>query len=315
MILIAAHSRIGFLNDDISNHLNAKNIDHTCAVFDSFSSLEEFAEVEILVNTMIPFGAQEMDAMPKLKSILSPLLGFDWVDVKAATERGIRVFNGEVLENRLGVAESTILLLLAQLFRLHETESWLRDGDSKDHSKRHLLYSRTVGIFGSGGIARLIVERLRPWGCKILISDPYQPDDLDGVTFVSKDTLIKESDAILLMTNLTPDSHHLLGEEEFNSVKPGLILTNTARGGLIDTDALVKALRGGQVASAALDVFEHEPLAADHPLRDLPNVILTPHCLGHSQDTNEAVPRVAATNIELLVNGSMPTSLRNPELN
>ena len=314
MILIAMHTRIPYLIDQISEHLTERGLEYRSIVVDDFSDIENVADVEILVNAMIPLAGSDMDRMPKLRAIVSPLLGYDWVDLNAATERSLPVFNGEVIENRLGVAEATVMLILVQMYKLHETEAMMPRGESMadDKGGRSLLYRRTVGLCGSGGIARMVIERLSSWGCEFLVSDPYQPDDLGDVSFVGMDELLSKSDAIILLTNLTPETHHMLGPEQFQQVKPGAVLVNAARGGLIDTDALVDALKNGNLASAALDTFEQEPLPMDHPLRSLPNVIMTPHCIGHTDDGTDAVPRVAAENIELIYHGKAPKSLRNP---
>ncbi|WP_162234234.1 NAD(P)-dependent oxidoreductase [Novosphingobium sp. Leaf2] len=312
-IHIVADQRTEALAGWISEALTARGVIHRSSVTSSMNGLENLDEAVVLVSLFVPCGSKEMDAMPKLRAIVSPLLGYDWIDLEAASERTIAVVNGEVEENRLGIAEATIMLLLTLLYRLHETERAMRESLATGGIRRNLLQGKTVGIVGSGGIARLVIDRLKPWACHIVVADSYQPADM-GVEFVTLDALVADSDAILLLTNLTPQTRHLINADKLATVRPGVIFVNTARGGLIDEGALIDALDDGRVAGAALDVFEQEPLASDHPLRSRSNVILTPHCIGHNEEAKLAVPRVAAENVETLISGDLPGSCRNPAI-
>ena len=128
---------------------------------------------------------------------------------------------------------------------------------------------------------------------------------------MSLEHLLCVSDIVLLMTRLNEGNRHLLDRRLLGTMKPGVLLVNTARGGLVDESALVEALESGHVGAAALDVFEVEPLAEGHPLRRLPNVILTPHAIGHTDEALEAIPRMAAANIEQLLSCQLPASCKN----
>lgn len=298
----------------ISAQLAERGVEHRQATIQSIADIPNAADIEVLLSVFVPCGGAEMDLMPRLRAIVSPLLGYDWIDVAEATRRDIAVVNGEVDENRLGIAEASIMLLLALLYRLHETEQALRKNEPGTQIRRHILHGKTLGIAGSGGIARMVIDRLAPWGCRILVADRYQPADLGNVTFVELEDLISQSDAVLLLTNLSPETRHMIGSTQLAKARPGTILINTARGGLIDEDALILALEDGRIAAAALDVFEQEPLRLDHPFREMPNLILTGHCIGHNEEAKMAVPRVAAENVKILAEGELPVSCRNREV-
>lgn len=270
----------------------------------------ELAQASVLVCLMIPCGAREMDAMPALRGIVSPLLGYDWIDVEEATRRSIPVVNGEIRESRESMAEATIMLVLALLYRLRETEAELRVGGERVQH-RNMLKGRTVGIVGYGGITREIVHRLRGWQATILVHTRQPQENEEGISFVSSEALLAASDVVLLMTRLDDGSRHWLDKRRMQLMKRGVLLVNTARGGLVDEDALVEALQSGQVGAAALDVFEVEPLPAGHPFRQLPNVILTPHSVGHTVQMTEQIPRMAVANILALLDGKRPDSCKN----
>jgi phosphoglycerate dehydrogenase-like enzyme len=270
----------------------------------------EVSKTNVLVCTMIPCGAREMDAMPALQAIVSPLLGYDWIDVDEATCRRIPVVNSEIPESRQSMAEATIMLVLALLYRLRDTEAQLRVGAERVQHRK-MLKGRTLGIVGYGGISREIIRRLEPWQPKVLVHTQAPPAGGESVEFVSLEHLVHASDVVLLMTGLNERNRHLLNRRLLQSMKPGVLLVNTARGGLIDEGALVEALESGHVGAAALDVFEVEPLPEDHPLRRLPNVILTPHAVGHTDEVLEAIPHMAAANVAQLLSFQLPASCKN----
>ena len=270
----------------------------------------ELAKTSVLVCTMIACGAREMDAMPALRAIVSPLLGYDWVDVDEATRRCIPVVNSEIPESRESMAEATIMLVLALLYQLRDTEAQLRFGGERVQHRK-MLKGRTLGIIGYGGISREIIQRLETWQPNMLLHTRAPPAGGQNVEFVSLEHLLRASDIVLLTTRLNDENRHLLDRRRLQLMKPGVLLVNTARGGLIDEGALVEALESGQVGAAALDVFEVEPLSEDHPFRRLPNVILTPHAIGHTDEALDAIPRMAAANVKQLMAGQLPASCRN----
>ena len=142
------------------------------------------------------------------------------------------------------------------------------------------------------------------------VAAPYLP----GVRLVDLDHLLSTSDVVIVMTSLDAGSRHLLDAERLRRLKRGALLINTARAGLIEESSLVEALKSGHIGAAALDVFEVEPLPASHPLRELPNVILTPHAVGHTVELHEAIARTAVANALQLSRGMLPDSCRNREI-
>jgi D-3-phosphoglycerate dehydrogenase len=285
-----------------------------CSASGDLLSLPGISETEILVSLMVPCGAREMDAMPRLRGIVSPILGYEWIDVAEATRRGLPVVNSEAAENRESMAEATIMLLLVLLYRLHDTQAQMRTPNSGPAPLRRMLKGRTIGIIGSGGIARHIIRRLAPWEAVLQLHTRVASPDLPGVHLVKLDHLLATSDVVIVMTSLDAGSRHLLDAKRLRRVKRGALLVNTARGGLIEESSLVEALRSGHIGAAALDVFEVEPLPASHPLRELPNVILTPHAVGHTVELQEAIARTAVANVLQLSRGMLPDSCRNRDI-
>jgi len=312
MICLAGPPRAQVLMNAVANLLEKSGYPTSVHAIDDGDLLQcpELSKTSVLVCTMVSCGAREMDAMPALRAIVSPLLGYDWIDVDEATRRGIPVVNAEIPESRQSMAEATIMLVLALLYRLRDTEAQLRFGAERVQHRK-MLKGRTLGIVGYGGISREIIRRLEPWQPKLLVHTQAAPSGGDAVEFVSLEHLLHVSDIVLLMTGLNERNRHLLDRSLLQSMKPGVLLVNTARGGLIDEGALVEALESGHVGAAALDVFEVEPLPEDHPLRRLPNVILTPHAVGHTDEALEAIPRMAAANVEQLLSSELPASCKN----
>jgi phosphoglycerate dehydrogenase-like enzyme len=191
----------------------------------------------------------------------------------------------------VGVAEHTVLLILAILRRLPFADAELRQGRFHINVLRPVsreLRGRTVGLLGMGRIGRAVAERLRPFGVHLVYHDPAPlPPQAERELHIEGrdlDELLAQSDIISLHLPLTPATRHVVGHDALSRMKPGVFLINTARGGLVDEAALVEALRSGHLAGAALDVFEHEPAPPNHPLYDLPNVVLTPHVSAGTRD-------------------------------
>jgi phosphoglycerate dehydrogenase-like enzyme len=312
-IVVATIPRASGLAAAILDALRGMGLDAVQYDVARLDEIDDLSEVEILLSIGVLCRAQEMDRMPRLRAIVSPVLGFDWIDADEATRRGIAVCNTEAAENREGMAESTIMLLLALLYHLKDTEALLRTNAAGDPLRRHILKGRTVGIIGYGGITREVIARLAAWGCRFIVHSRSANEAVPGVTFVGLDELLERSDAILVLTSLNPETRHMLGREQFARVRPGTLLVNTARGAIIDEAALVEALKSGQIGAAAVDVFEKEPCPPDHPLRDLPNVILTPHCIGHNVEAQEAGPALTAAILKTLAEGELPDSCRNAD--
>jgi phosphoglycerate dehydrogenase-like enzyme len=255
-----------------------------------------------------------LEAAPNLRAIVSLVIGVETIDIAAAHARGLLVAHGAMEENYLGVSEAAIMLITALFLELSAKERWLREGTRSHRIPGRMLRGSTVGLIGMGRSARGVVERLRGWEVRILSYDPYidSASAPPEVTMVSFDELLARSDVVSIHATLDPASRHLVSDPELAAMKPSAFLVNVARGGLVDEVALVRALQTEQIRGAALDVFETEPLPSDSPLRTMENVILTPHCAGHSRELMEAVPRTALENIQSILDGERPPYVKSP---
>jgi D-3-phosphoglycerate dehydrogenase / 2-oxoglutarate reductase len=215
-----------------------------------------------------------------LKVIGRAGIGLDNVDVDAATRNGILVVNAPQ-SNILSAAEHTLALMLAQARNVPQAHNALIAGSwERSRWQGVELYGKTLGIVGLGRVGTLVAQRASAFGMRLVAYDPYiAPNRAAQMGVELKPTageVCEESDFLTIHLPRTPETLGLIGERELTRAKPGVRIVNTARGGLVDEDALVRALKDGRVAGAAIDVFETEPVT-DHPLFQLPNVVVTPH--------------------------------------
>ncbi len=231
-----------------------------------------------------------------VKYLLCRSIGYDHVDLHKAKELGMKVSN--VSYPPSGVANYAIMLMLMLQRRITQilARADLQDYSLKGKIGRDMSFS-SVGVIGTGRIGRTVIEHLSGFGCKIYCYDPYQNEEVKKYAeYVSLDELYAKSEVITLHTNATEENHHLLNAEAFAKMKDGVLIVNTARGKLIDTDALVEALESGKVGGAALDVLEKEDglyyynrigdVIANRDmalLRSFPNVIMSPHTAFYTQ--------------------------------
>ncbi len=259
-----------------------------------------------------------IEAATGLRAIVSNAIGYDRVDVDAATERGILVCNSPSPENVNGVAESTIGLMIALAKGLTRKERALRaSGWGSAADRGTLLWRRTVGIVGLGRIGQAVAERLSGWGVELLASAPTAPPETArrlGVRLVTLPELLASSDILTLHVNARPANRHLIGAAELAMMRPGAFLVNMARGEALDTAALCHAIEDGRLAGAALDVYEAEPLPLDSPLRTLDpdRVILTPHTLSNSVESRLGNLHAVMDNVECIARGEVPPTVVNP---
>jgi D-3-phosphoglycerate dehydrogenase len=252
--------------------------------------MEKIKDAEVVVTHFSGVNSKMINAAEKLKLIGVMRSGVENVTIPAATARGIKVINcpGRVAEP---VADFTVALLLAEVRNIVRINSALMKGDwgtFDNHDKANsALRNHTAGLIGFGIIGRKVATRLAAFGAKVIAYDPYcSKEDAEklNVELVEFEDLLKRSDYVLMHARLSEDTKNLMGEKEFNLMKPSAIFVNTARAGLVDEKALIKALQEKKIRSAALDVFSQEPLPADHPLLSLNNVTLTPHRAGGTVD-------------------------------
>jgi D-3-phosphoglycerate dehydrogenase len=249
--------------------------------------IEAIADADALViRSGTKVTADVIAAGSRLRAIGRAGIGVDNVDVPAATARGIVVMNTPG-GNNITTAEHAIALLISLARHIPQATASMKGG--KWEKKRFMgleLFNRTLGVIGVGNIGRIVAARARGLGMKVIVHDPYisqtAAQKLD-VELVSFDDLLARADAITVHVPRTKDTIGLLGRDAFAKVRPGVLIVNAARGGIVDEAALIEALADGRVGGAALDVFEQEPPASDHPLVNHPNVICTPH-LGASTE-------------------------------
>ncbi|MDO5624146.1 MAG: NAD(P)-dependent oxidoreductase [Pseudomonadota bacterium] len=242
-------------------------------------------------------GAAVMDAAPSLRVIAKHGSGTDTIDKEAAQARGIAV-RAAVGANAAAVAEQALALLLACAKSVVPLNARMHAGhwDKATH-KSVELRGRTIGLVGLGAIGLRVARMCDAMEMQVLGHDPFALNLPSCIRAVDLDTLWRESDAISLHCPLTPDNHEMVNARTLAACKRGVLLVNTARGGLIDEAALLAALRSGQVAAAGLDSFAVEPMAADHPFHGQPNLILSPHIGGVTGDAYVHMGVGAARNV------------------
>jgi glyoxylate reductase len=247
-------------------------------------------------------------------------VGFDNVDVREATKRKIIVCNTpEVLTDT--TADFAFALMLAAARRIVEGERNVKDGKWRTWGPMILLgrdvHHATLGIIGLGRIGAGVAKRAKGFDMKIIYYDAVRRPDLEnelGVEFTDLNTLLAKSDFVTVHTPLLPETYHLIGEEQFKIMKKTAILVNSARGQIVDPKALYTALHDGQIAYAALDVTEPEPVPQDSPLLTLDNIIITPHIASASVATRTRMAIMAVDNLLAGVKGERPSYIVNPEV-
>lgn len=294
------------------------------------SSEEELIEIghradAILVSTREAITRRVCENMPRVKVISRYGVGLDNVDLDAATDNGIVVTHYPQYCTS-EVADHAMSLLLALNRRIVELDHDLRDGAWTRHRAATTRILRgpvpafrtlTLGIVGFGRIGQAVARRAAPFGPRILVSDPYVADDVvsgAGAELVSMDVLLENADLVTLHCPLTPETRGIMGASQLARMKPDAALVNTARGPLIDLDALTTVLTENPAFRAAFDVVDPEPLAGDSPLVALPNVILTPHSAYYSIQSVETVRNETFLAAIAVLRGVRPPTVANPRV-
>jgi lactate dehydrogenase-like 2-hydroxyacid dehydrogenase len=256
-----------------------------------------------------PVDAALFDAAPQLRAVANYAVGYDNVDVEAATARGIPIGNTPgVLTG--ATADLTLALMLGASRRLLEGDAWVRAGEwgpwKPDLLLGRDLHGATVGIVGYGRIGRAVAERLSGFSCELLHSSRG-----GGVPL---EELLERSDFVTIHCPLTPQTRGLIDAAALARMRPTAYLVNTARGPIVDTTALIAALHAGEIAGAALDVTDPEPLPADHPLLEAPNLLVLPHLGSGTHASREAMSEMAVDNILAALAGERMPYCANPEV-
>ncbi|TAL51198.1 D-glycerate dehydrogenase [Patescibacteria group bacterium] len=261
-----------------------------------------------------------MDAAgPSLKMIANYAVGFDNIDLKEATKRHLVVTNAAHPNVSETVAEHTIALIFALAHRIVEADHFTRQGKYKGWEPQLLLgtdiIGKTLGLIGGGNIGGMVARRMHEgFGVKIIYTDVKRSpafEKLSGAKLRTKEQLLRESDFVSLHVPLLPSTKHLIDDQALGLMKKTAYLINTARGAVIDSAALVRALKKGKIAGAGIDVFEGEPQFAlkksdSEYLQHAWNVVLTPHTASATIETRQAMGRTAAENILAFVKGKTP---------
>lgn len=267
-----------------------------------------------------PIDADVLAAGKNLKVVANYAVGFNNIDIEAATERGIAVINTpDVLTE--ASADLAWALLLAVSRRVLEGDAITRAGKFRGWAPELLLgmpvYGQTLGIIGAGRIGQAVARRAKGFGMRILYHNrnrlPVEVEQEFDMAYASLDEILTESDFITLHCPLTPETRHLIGAEELAKMKPTAILINTARGPVVDEEALLKALQDKRIFGAGLDVYEREPLLTPG-LSELPNVVLTPHIASADVRTRLAMVDMVVEDVLAVLENRRPRNLVNPQV-
>jgi glyoxylate reductase len=266
----------------------------------------------IVADPTVPVDGELLDrAGASLKVVANFAVGFDNIDTDAVRARGLRATNTpNVLTN--ATAELAVALMQAAGRRVVETDRILRrgewDGWEPEQFLGRELSGATVGLVGFGRIGQRVAELLTGFGCRLVFTDTHAREEMASWYAAKRmqlDELLAVSDFVSLHVNLTPETTHMINAATLARCKPGAILVNTCRGGVVDTAALVEALKNGPLAAAGLDVYEHEP-AVPEALAELPNTVLVPHIGSATRATRDAMAALCADNVIAVLSGEEP---------
>lgn len=279
--------------------------EHSCFV-------RQAAEADyILAGGRMEISKDVLDHADCLRMIQRSGVGLDALDLTAIKEKGIPLYVNQGV-NAQSVAEHSLMLILACLRKLTLVDSNTKNGVWKKQEqgvRTAELRGKTVGLIGMGNIAAALVGLLKPFGVRILYHNLFRTEPAfekeNNMTFVSVEDLLAGSDVVTLHCALTEQTFHLINAEAVDKMKTGAVLVNTARGEIVDINALADGLRSGKIAFAGVDAHYQEPIPDDYPLKTLDNVILTPHIAGVTGDSFRAMMHGAFSNIEKFEQGRL----------
>ena len=277
--------------------------------------IAQCADAEALLNQYAPLTRDVFAALPNLKMVVRYGVGYDSVDVAAATEYGVMVVNVPdygVQE----VADHTLAMLLGIVRKIPQTVASVNAGIWNDNLFHPImgLADKTVGLLGFGNIAREVNKRVQAFNMRVLAYDPFLKADVfaqHNATQASWQDVLSQSDIVCIHLPLNAETKHFINAERLALMKPTSYLVNTARGGIVDAQALADALTTGRIAGAALDVLEHEPMPAVHPLRGVENCIITCHIAWYSEDSLVRLQHYAGLEIARVCAGGQPKHVVN----
>jgi len=277
------------------------------------------SDAMIVVTNVEKITREVIEGLPRLRIIARHGVGYDNVDVKVASERGIYVTTAPVLDET--VADQAFALLLCLARNTCKGYNYVVSKEWKVRDPYRFMgtdvWGKTAGIIGLGRIGSRIAERARGFKMRILYYDIVRKTDLEsqlGVEYKPLKDLLKESDIIFIASPLTDETRGMIGKSELASMKPSTLLINVARGPIVNHEALVGALQEGRIGGAGLDVFDREPLPLDDPLLSLGNVVLTPHLASNTVECRRRMAVTVAEEVLRVLHGEKPRYAVNPEI-
>lgn len=292
---------------------------------DSEQSVEELAaqlaDAQAVIPMKMTFPVELARVCPNLRLIQTTSAGTDRLDKQALGELGVRVANNGG-GNAVAVAEHTITLMVSAYRKLHLQIAYAREGqwmgDLADHfSEAHEIAGKTVGIIGLGRIGSRVARRLAGWDCELVYYDviaiPAAVEEELHITRLARGELLRTADVVTLHVPLNSQTRGFISDAELASMKPTAVLVNCSRGPVVDEAALVRSLKAGEIAGAALDVLEEEPTPADNPLLAMDNVVVTPHLASYSQESLDKARAFAVYNASRVARGQEPESIVLPD--
>ncbi|MFP5112234.1 C-terminal binding protein [Bacillaceae bacterium C204] len=272
-----------------------------------------------IINQYAPLSKRVIESLEKCQVITRYGVGVNTTDLEAATQKGICVAN--VPDYCMDeVSDHALALILSWTRKIVLANNQVKNGnwDFKVTKPIHRFRGQTLGLVGFGKIPQTLAEKVIPLGFNVIAADPYFPAKeakKKGVTLVSLETLAEQSDVISVHAPLTPSTKGMIGKELFARMKKAPLIVNTARGPVIDEQALIEALQNGKVSGAALDVVEEEPINHNHPFLSMENVIVTPHVAWYSEEAEKEMRLKAAMGVvDVLVHGEYPKYLVNRDV-
>ena len=290
-----------FLNELVADSVRKTLSDHY-EIVDNFDHPEE---IEAVLVRQVPMSRERIEQMPNLKVISMHGIGLDRIDMEAAKEHGVQVFNVPAMGAE-AVGELAVTYMMALARKLKQAENGLKQGKYTSFGPAelvgHELTGKTLGVIGMGNISQVVMRIMRnSFGMTVLGYDPFASTEKAAALGAEKVETVKElfsrSDFINISVPLTDSTRNMVNAEVLAAAKPGLILVNTARGGIIDEDALYQALQTGPIGGAGLDVTVQEPIDKDNPLLSLDNFMCSPHIGGSTYESRERVGTVAVQHI------------------
>ncbi len=284
--------------------------------------IETFNDADIILTNMATFSAEVMDGLENVKVLLRHGIGYDKIDVNAATRNGI-IFANEATASSEDVAEHALMLIFDTwrksklqhkvLQRWMQTKKWSSEGISPIFRMKEKI----LGIIGCGNIGSRLLKRVSGFGMKVLVCDPYlTPERYKelGIIHVPFEDVLREADIITIHVPVTDETRGMFHLEKFKLMKNNAVVINTARGPIIKTEDLIRALNQGIIAGAGIDVYEQEPPSADLELLKMENVILTPHIAWYSEEGGWDIRHMIIDDVKAFLRDELPQFVINPEV-